>query len=603
MATEYKTLVVKRGSAEDWAASTVPLQAGEWGLDQTNQVAKMGDGFSVWADLQSTVNVTADGQLPELTREAMARNLSDPATPEGAAIAELIEYDQDKEMYSTSAGTALLPGVDPGTNRFPDQVRKAQTRTVAVPVGQGEIVWNVLDFGASPDGSQPTATLAAINEAVAAATAAGGSVFFPSGYYVINGSISITKNVTIFGAGEESTTLGLDNGSNVDMFTVATPVVGFNLRSIKLFGNKTNNTAGSGVRFADDPGQNYLGSGRLSQVIFDSFAENGVVLGRHRSTAYLDNIVSGNNAGYGIYLGDDAQDTLILSPNLGKNGLAGLYVNGSNNTVTGGTIYGGPNLIVEGARASKFLCTGTVLEGSDADAIVISTSSSDEVNTHQFIGVTMGHIGVGSPGTSAVIKSATAARVVISGHLYKQAADTAPAYVFDVPAACIVQVAGFAVQTGAFAAKFSKNGTAGFRGYDVGRVSLIASNSPSNYQATTRAFTTMPAPAVAVDTQSGYDTATSFYTIPATGTYSLTGLIRPGDGQVSGTNCAIGVEAVTGDSPTLVWSTGGNRHSMHVSRIGHFVEGDTLRLVYFFDTASPVNVNYANIGVQLVAPD
>ncbi|PCN48034.1 hypothetical protein Csp2054_09170 [Curtobacterium sp. 'Ferrero'] len=93
MATEYKTLVVKRGSADEWAASTNPLESGEWGLDETNGIVKMGDGFNLWPGLKAGVSADADGQLPDAVREALAANLVDPATPEGAAVAQFSGSD------------------------------------------------------------------------------------------------------------------------------------------------------------------------------------------------------------------------------------------------------------------------------------------------------------------------------------------------------------------------------------------------------------------------------------------------------------------------------------------------------------------------------
>jgi|GEM_PF-4310084 len=112
MATDYRNILVKRGSADQWAASTLPLMSGEWGLDETNRIVKMGDGFNVWADLPAVgeaellfdpetglyaptsgdpiPSVDVDHQMPSAVRERLAANLSDPATPEGLAAAAII---------------------------------------------------------------------------------------------------------------------------------------------------------------------------------------------------------------------------------------------------------------------------------------------------------------------------------------------------------------------------------------------------------------------------------------------------------------------------------------------------------------------------------
>jgi hypothetical protein len=41
----------KRGTSAEWAARTTPLLDGEIGVDKDTGVIKMGDGFTLWADL------------------------------------------------------------------------------------------------------------------------------------------------------------------------------------------------------------------------------------------------------------------------------------------------------------------------------------------------------------------------------------------------------------------------------------------------------------------------------------------------------------------------------------------------------------------------
>lgn len=122
MATDYRTILVKRGSADDWAASTIPLQSGEWGLDETNRIAKMGDGFNLWDGLpavggdlpfdpQTGLYAPAEGdpipsvdgnnQMPTAVRNRIAANLADPDTPEGAAIAAETALPADVAKTST----------------------------------------------------------------------------------------------------------------------------------------------------------------------------------------------------------------------------------------------------------------------------------------------------------------------------------------------------------------------------------------------------------------------------------------------------------------------------------------------------------------------
>jgi hypothetical protein len=121
MATEYATIVVKRGGADEWAGSAIPLASGEWGYDETNGVAKIGDGFSPWADLPIHLTASGDGELPPEVRARLAENLADPTTVEGAALADAIAaagggggggaaplaYDPQTGLYSVPDGSAL----------------------------------------------------------------------------------------------------------------------------------------------------------------------------------------------------------------------------------------------------------------------------------------------------------------------------------------------------------------------------------------------------------------------------------------------------------------------------------------------------------------
>jgi len=95
-------------------------------------------------------------------------------------------------------------------------------------------VANVRDFGAVANGT--TDDLPAINAAIAAVAAAGGTVFFPSGVYAISGPIKITApDVTLRGSGagnwmfgfqgNKGTTLLYTGANNVDAIIDISPVV------------------------------------------------------------------------------------------------------------------------------------------------------------------------------------------------------------------------------------------------------------------------------------------------------------------------------------------------------------------------------------------
>lgn len=168
-------LQAKRGSAADWAATTVPLLSGEWGYDETNGVAKIGDGGTLWPDLP----------VPDVG----------------------LEYDPATGLFNSGGGNPV-PSVDPVTNRLPVAVSRANQPQV-----------NVLDYGAKRDGSDDTV---AFQQAVDyLASVGGGTLFVPKGTYGIDaykgdqavyangvrGGIRAAANVVIRGEGMFSTIL------------------------------------------------------------------------------------------------------------------------------------------------------------------------------------------------------------------------------------------------------------------------------------------------------------------------------------------------------------------------------------------------------------
>jgi hypothetical protein len=49
--TVYRRIKIRRGTAEEWAASNSTLHQGELGLDLTNKRIKVGDGFTSWNEI------------------------------------------------------------------------------------------------------------------------------------------------------------------------------------------------------------------------------------------------------------------------------------------------------------------------------------------------------------------------------------------------------------------------------------------------------------------------------------------------------------------------------------------------------------------------
>lgn len=127
--------------------------------------------------------------------------------------------------------------------------------TVILPVPI--IYYNVKTYGAKGDGA--TDDTAAIAAAITAATASGGTVFFPAGTY-ISTTQTLVSFVNLKGAGRDCTTIKLKNAANADLLSAATGsinlssavnagstggIYGFAITDLTLDGNKANQSSGT----------------------------------------------------------------------------------------------------------------------------------------------------------------------------------------------------------------------------------------------------------------------------------------------------------------------------------------------------------------------
>lgn len=165
---------------------------------------------------------------------------------------------------------------------------------------------NVKDFGAFADGTNAAATTSAINNAIAAAIAAGGqSVYFPTGTYLVNASIDVPGGVTIYGDGAEKTIiqsntnqviLNLIEGSGNYAF------LGPRVKNLGVKGSKTTGTSQIGIKVDDNL---YVAFVEVSSVRVETCGSHGLYFGKVFSSRFID-IYSNDNAGY-PFLFDGAQ--------------------------------------------------------------------------------------------------------------------------------------------------------------------------------------------------------------------------------------------------------------------------------------------------------
>lgn len=126
MATDYATIVVRRGNADAWENGSRPLASGEWGYDETRKIVKIGDGYTMWKDLPtSNDRLVDDGSgilrtldrdvavaalddetnlFPESVMGALSSRLSIQNRPAPARAASIVgDYDAQRTLFNLAA--------------------------------------------------------------------------------------------------------------------------------------------------------------------------------------------------------------------------------------------------------------------------------------------------------------------------------------------------------------------------------------------------------------------------------------------------------------------------------------------------------------------
>lgn len=136
-----------------------------------------------------------DGMKEEAVAARTAANAAQVAAEDAArnTAAPTAEVVAEALAAEGPARTALEQAVTAGTANLalkPDNGGK--------PVGKGELVINVRDFGAKGDGK--TNDQAAIQAAVDSISATGGTIYFPPGEYVARAAVVLASNIHITGS-------------------------------------------------------------------------------------------------------------------------------------------------------------------------------------------------------------------------------------------------------------------------------------------------------------------------------------------------------------------------------------------------------------------
>jgi hypothetical protein len=270
------------------------------------------------------------------------------------------------------------------TNIVP-QYDQGSTGAVNRPINQklAESV-SVKDFGAKGDGT--TDDTNAIQNALNSSTL--GTIFFPSGTYIISSPINVPVSVSIVGESAVGTIIKMANGANIAAILqtknfatlTGTTSTGGTFRSyiggITIDGNKANNTAGVGIRlygkgytlqniaiancYSTGLYTEYAGTDDFSSIngTLEAYFNNltiqqnndtgWIFKGAHDSIASC--VVIFNNGGWGLDIKRPLNCTLI---NIYLNTSGGIWVNGS------GTISGSNVIASTGSGYGMLIDTGT----------------------------------------------------------------------------------------------------------------------------------------------------------------------------------------------------------------------------------------------------
>jgi hypothetical protein len=159
-------------------------------------------------------------------------------------------YPTEVNAVQVSPTTGKLGLTTPTQSQLGDQYRTAllsiRDRINANP-------FNVKDYGALGDGSTNDTT--AINACIAASTS-GSTVFFPTGTYIVNATISLPSNRAYAGATRRDSVVKMANAANIDavmasaiwLDTTLTPTSDppITVKNLGIDANRANQTSGLG---------------------------------------------------------------------------------------------------------------------------------------------------------------------------------------------------------------------------------------------------------------------------------------------------------------------------------------------------------------------
>lgn len=173
------------------------------------------------------------------------------------------------------------------------------------PVRKDELVLNVRDYGALGNSSHDDTNM--IQSAINAAAISGGVVYLPAGRYVLTGSLTLKRNVSLAGAGETATLLYQSNASTHGVTGVDLAYWG--IRDLQIVGPGTG-TGADGINFTVSGGGhgpdgggtgNATYFGHMANVKIAGFSRDGVSI-QTPIVSTFDCVFPTGNGRHGFYV-------------------------------------------------------------------------------------------------------------------------------------------------------------------------------------------------------------------------------------------------------------------------------------------------------------
>ena len=235
-----------------------------------------------------------------------------------------MQYSKPMNNDNFNPYFSYIPMVDTDGNNYNILVNSNKTNDLLPFI-------SVKSYGAKGDGvtDDTNAIKSALNDLV---PAVGGTIYFPTGTYIISETILIGGNVTIYGDGVFNSLIKLADNSNCNIISNDENTIMYyiTIHDIGLDGNAQNNTSGSGILLHN------VSDSQIYNVRIANFKDDGIhFTANNYSLAPMvyNCFIRGKNdytTGSGIFCDGAVTDLFINTVDIGWCGTAGINLSASN---------------------------------------------------------------------------------------------------------------------------------------------------------------------------------------------------------------------------------------------------------------------------------